>query len=517
MINLFQKELVARGIDWVTNFYPYNNPTPVGIDKIEKKIVSHIQKGSVIGIFPDSDVDGFYSALIIKSLLELLGCKNIRLLKLRKKSHGLNARFVDQVVALKCDLLITVDSTTNNREAIERLAVYNIDHIIIDHHEITEDLTTYPSNTLVINCKQEGNEYFSKVSCGMLCYIIAHDLLNKVTIDKAQKNAFLNKLYVLGYITLYTDSMDLADEFNLSVINNIEMRRNFTPKIVTQFMSQYDSLNRNFIEYKLGPRINALIRREKFDIVYDLLFKRNSEAETAILMEQVEHYYKEGKEFVEWIVQNINVEQHDEFVIANLDELDINSDFLNVVKNYTGLIANRLASMYRKLGIVICMDDIDSYKGSVRDPYSRKALEMFERFVYAGGHMSAFGIKLLKRDYKMMMTQMDLLSYKLKVGVMESQIILDGDDFDDRLIYQVRRLAEYNEVSGNTLPKAVIRKRVGNSLKVRREEKYSKVIWEGVEIVVFNNVYIGDTLIITPTVAKNDIVCFGVHDTSNQV
>lgn len=510
---MFQEELVSRGIDWVTNYYPYVNPEPANISKVEKKIISHIKAGSTIGIFPDSDVDGFFSALIMKSLLELLGCKKVKIIRIRKKTHGLNSKVIDQVMMLQCNLLITVDSSTNSREEIEKLSICGVDHVIIDHHIITEDISTYPSNVFVVNSRDFGNEKFNNVSCGMLCYIIAHDFLNKVQIDKVQKNSFLNKLYVLGYITLYTDSMNLADEFNLSVINNIEMRKNFAPALITQFMSDYDDLNRNFIEYKLGPRINSLIRRERFDIVYDLLFKRNSESESAELLRLIESCYLDGKNMVDIICNNISVEDHDTYVVANLDTMQFNDNFSEVVKNYTGLIANRIASRYNKLALVLCTDAIESYKGSVRDPYSRQALRLFERFISCGGHMSAFGVRVLKKDYKSASRQLELLSHRLKTGIQESQIELDGEEFDDRLIYQLRVIADYNEVSGNTLPKAVIRKRVGNTLKVTREEKYSKVKWGDTTIIVFNNVYIGDTLIITPTISKNSITCFGVHAT----
>jgi single-stranded DNA-specific DHH superfamily exonuclease len=307
--------------------------------------------------------------------------------------------------------------------------------------------------------------------------------------------------------------MNLADEFNLSVINNIEMRKNFAPTLITQFMSDYDDLNRNFIEYKLGPRINSLIRRERFDIVYDLLFKRNSESESAELLRTIESCYLDGKNMVDIICNNISVEDHDTYVVANLDTMQFNDNFSEVVKNYTGLIANRIASRYNKLALVLCTDAIESYKGSVRDPYSRQALRLFERFISCGGHMSAFGVRVLKKDYKSASRQLELLSHRLKTGIQESQIELDGEEFDDRLIYQLRVIADYNEVSGNTLPKAVIRKRVGNTLKVTREEKYSKVKWGDATIIVFNNVYIGDTLIITPTISKNSITCFGVHAT----
>ena len=62
--SLLQEELVRIGIDWVTNYYPYENPVPVGVERLEKTLVKHVKNGSVIAIFPDSDVDGFTSASI---------------------------------------------------------------------------------------------------------------------------------------------------------------------------------------------------------------------------------------------------------------------------------------------------------------------------------------------------------------------------------------------------------------------------------------------------------------------
>lgn len=514
---MFQKELVARGIDWVMNYYPYENPVPYNTNKMEKMLISHIKRGSRIGIFPDSDIDGLFSALIIKSLLELLGCKDIYIVKIMEKSHGINSLFVDQVVDNNVDLLITVDSSTNNRNAIEKLSSFNIDHIIIDHHIVTEDITTYPENVIVINSKDKVNSGFSNVSAGMLCYIVAHNLLNKVKIDTNQRNQFLYKMYVLGYITLYTDCMNLADEYNLSVIQNIELRRNFTPKFITVFMSDYDYLCRNFIEYRLGPRLNSVIRRERFDIIYDLLFKRHSTEEYSTLVNTIEQCYIDSKDAVNLIAERIEVDKHTTFVCANLDTMKFNNDLNDIMKNYTGLIASRLTERYGRLAIVVATDKVESFKGSVRDPYNRKSLDIFKRICDCGGHMSAFGFHLLKKNYKSFVKQLDILSPVFKEGMTEAQIVLDGEEFDDRLAYKLRSIAEYNEVSGNVLPKAVIKKRIGHSQKVRREEKYSKVKWENVDIVSFNNVYIGDTLIITPTLSKNDVICYGKTVTSEDM
>lgn len=507
---MLNEELYKLGIDWVMNYYPYNNPVPKHSTEFEKMLIKHIKSGSTIAIFPDSDIDGMFSALEIKSLLELMGCKHIKILKITKKSHGLNNKFIDQVMDLDANLLITVDSTTNNSGAIDKLSLLGVDHIIVDHHEITADINSYADNVIVINSRDNGNEEFSKVSAGMLCYILIHNLLYKIKIDNIRRTTFLDKMYVLGYITLYTDCMDLKDRFNLSVINNIESRRNFTPKIVTQFMSEYDCLCRQFIEFKFAPRINSLIRAEMFDLVYDIMFNRHTDTERAEILQAVEKNYEDSREAIQTLALDCKVEIHDLYVIGNLDGLQLGERFREILKNYTGLIANNLSTRYNKLAVVVSTDKIESYKGSVRDPYSRRALVTFNSICDCGGHMSAFGIHLLKKDFGNFKKQLRMMSSRLATDGEKSQIVLDGSKFDDRLKYYVRSIAEFNEIGGNTMPKAIIRKKIGHSMKVRRDDKYSTVMWEGLKIVCFKSVYVGDIIDVTPTLAKSDVVCYGV-------
>ena len=506
---MLQEELIKHGIDWVNNFYPYKNPVPYNTNKLERMLIKHIKKGSIIAIFPDSDVDGFLSAVIVKSLCELLGCKNIKVLVITEKTHGLNNRFIDQTLLSEAELLITVDSSTNNENAVNKLSQFDVDHIIIDHHEISVDVDDYPSNVVVVNSKDVRNEGFNNVSAGMLCYIIVHNLLNKVQISKSQRDSFLNKMYILGYITLYTDCMDLKDVYNLSVIQNIDSKREFTPKVVTQFMSKYDMLCRNFIEYKFGPRINALIRRERFDLVYEILFNRHTEAEKSELMMLIEEVYDDSRNIMKLLADNLYVDVNRTYVIGNLDTVQFRKDYSSIIKNYTGLVANNLASKYQKLAIVVSTDKVDTYKGSVRDPYSRKSLKLFERFCDCGGHMSAFGFRLMKRDYENFNNQLDMLSGMLSASKQVSQIVMNGSDFSDNIIYKMRNIADYNEISGNTLPKAVIVKRIGHNQKIRKEDKYIAIMWEGMKIICFGDVRIGDTIIITPTLSKDDVTLFG--------
>mgnify|MGYP006922462188 CR=1 FL=1 len=66
-------------------------------------------------------------------------------------------------------------------------------------------------------------------------------------------------------------------------------------------------------------------------------------------------------------------------------------------------------------------------------------------------------------------------SSRLATDGEKSQIVLDGSKFDDRLKYYVRSIAEFNEIGGNTMPKAIIRKKIGHSMKVRRDDLFQIV------------------------------------------
>src|SRR5690606_37576831 len=82
------------------------------------------------------------------------------------------------------------------------------------------------------------------------------------------------------------------------------------------------------------------------------------------------------------------------FVIGNLSSvagmIEIPEEKLH---NYTGLVANQLATKYNKTAIVYADSGVD-VKGSLRDLYGRNYLDLFRKFCDARGHNSAFGIHI---------------------------------------------------------------------------------------------------------------------------
>lgn len=509
---MLYSKLRELNLEWVTEDYEYSNPSPVGATDAEVMLVKHLKANDKIAIFPDSDIDGFFSALIIYNLLSFVGCNDIEVIRVEHKTHGLTTEICQQVRDMGAKLLITVDSSTNSEQRVGYLDSFDIDHIIIDHHVITADLSEYPKSVKVVNCKQEGNEFFNKVSAGMLCYIFAEDFLNKINISEDMQDAkiaFLNTLFVLGYITLYTDSMDLADEFNLSVIRRAGYMYQYLPPFIRCFMGPYDGLNRNFIEYRLGPKLNAVIRLEQFDLIYNLLFNKLNQDDMAKTITHINEIYEKSRAFVNLAVNQRNPDVHEGFVSLNLDDLGIQTDISPYMKNFTGLVANQLTSVYDTLAFVYCTDDMNNFKGSVRDPYSRQALTHFQSFCDCGGHMSAFGLHIPKATFNNFLSQTKVCMKAIPETAETARIIIHEDDIDESINSQLRLFARYNEVSGNTIPKAVIRVKLGHMSKVKKFKSYYRFEWRGVKVTSFNPVNIGTVVEITPTISRSGVQCIG--------
>lgn len=514
---MFRSLLKDRQLDWVMDYKEYVNPTPHNMKDFTKLLFASIKNKEKILIIPDPDPDGVLSAFIIKSFLDLVGYKNYVVFEMNVKHHGLTTEMVDDIISSDFDLIFIVDSSSNDITNINSLLFVGKKVLIVDHHEVTEDLTNYPTeNFVLINSKSE--EYFvdekigwSTISAGFLCYIVVANLIKYITGNELKKKAFLNYMFNCGYITLYTDSCDLSNDFCISIIQRSNEIKDFVPKPILMFMSDYDLLNRGFIEYKLSPRLNACMRLNEFKPINSLFFKFNKDKAVEDL-KRIEECYKLSKELVNKLVSSTLVRKYDNFVLTDLDDFIKQNNFSevdsNALKNFTGLVSNMLMTKYSKIAITIISNNEFEYKGSVRDPYSRKLLNIFKIFIYAGGHMSAFGIKCKKGFFNHVFKQINELINKSKTDKSNAVLELNGDDIYGQEKYNLAVMAEYNEISGNYLPIAYIKLKINHVMKINRYENYCSLTWNDIRIISFKNINVGDIILVKPTKDKNGVKCF---------
>lgn len=124
----------------------------------------HISNKSKIGILVDEDADGYCSAVIAYDFLRSNGIIATPIFHKISKAHGLvaNSRenIVEEAINLGLNLLWCPDSSSNDREQIDKLYANGIDCLITDHHLISAPSThcvlINPFNTNGANINLSG-------------------------------------------------------------------------------------------------------------------------------------------------------------------------------------------------------------------------------------------------------------------------------------------------------------------------------------------------------------------------
>lgn len=118
------------------NHWNYKN-----MDEAVNCLNDHISNKSKIGILVDEDADGYCSAVIAYDFLRSNSIIATPIFHKNSKAHGLvaNSRenIVEEAINLELNLLWCPDSSSNDREQIDKLYANGIDCLITDHHLIS--------------------------------------------------------------------------------------------------------------------------------------------------------------------------------------------------------------------------------------------------------------------------------------------------------------------------------------------------------------------------------------------
>ena len=336
---------------------------------------------------------------------------------------------------------------------------------------------------------------YKELSCGALCSLVCDYVLTKMgykdNID----------LYIMGYVTLYSDVCDLNNAYNVAYLRQYRDDKLNIPDTVQLFMSKYDYLNRSFVSYKLVPRINALIRTEHFDLVYKIFFNPPTEpADLITTTEEIDSIYQGSKQYAQELLNTCSVQDVWEKVIVGI----LPEDTPVIARNYTGLVASQLASKANALAFCLYKKTEGDYGGSARDPFGRNARELLKDVCYAQGHMSAFGIEIPVNQLSMVCSIVD--NY-FEEGRQEMLFVEWNDEMPiDKIKADILIMSEYGEYGGQGLPSAYAFFTVTDGCRIYKEARRTLVYWRGLRFVVFSTVLqVGDVLAVQPTVKGPDV------------
>lgn len=431
--NPVTKILENRGIKNVPMFL---NPTKSclednhllnNIDLAVDILLKHMNNNSKVVVLQDCDCDGVTSAaLMIQYINDNFPSISVDYIIHDNKEHGLDNKSMLEIEPKKPDLLIIPDAGSNDLRQLKTLKSAGIDVIVLDHHDESEKVTRLKSIYRLENLNDfaviVNNQMSSKVNDKSMTGVgIVYKFCSVV--DERLKRDTVNKYLDLVALGMIADSCDLTQlQTRYLVLEGIKQIQNETNhnKFISELVkSQAYSLHSKAtilgISFYIAPLVNALIRlgtKEDKEIMLKAFLNSSEKAIIKIrgkgevevsIQEQARRLcesYKRKQQKMTGDYTEVLKEQINEFGLNEYPVICCKAD-KSFEKTFTGLIANKLTSMYNKPCLLL-RDCNDILMGSARgfDKSHIKDIKDFclqtKLFDLAEGHPNACGVTIKK-------------------------------------------------------------------------------------------------------------------------
>ena len=422
-----------------------------GIELLESHIVNH----NKIFIIVDSDVDGFTSAGILYNYLKLIHPNSqLEWMVHEDKSHGINLNRIPE----ETKLIICPDSSSNEYDKHATLKdIHGIDVLVIDHH----DAPHYSTHATVIN-NQLSDKYPNKWLSGagvVFKFCQGMDLENNTN--------YALEFLDLAALGIVADMMDVTPMENRYIITEglKNIQNPFFKELVRKqsYSLGSQSLNSIGVMFYISPLINAVTRVGTLE-ERENMFLAFIEG-TKILSSTKRGATETDKETVaEQATRNaVNcrnrqkklVDELKEQIEVNIDKKEIETQPLLLIKldeimnrNLTGLVANQLASKYKRPVLLLVDQGDEYYLGSGRNyGFSevvnlKDSLKDTKLFEFAEGHQSAFGAKITENNIETFTNTLNEVFPNIKTldDTYTVDFIFQAKDFNLDAIRQIAKL-----------------------------------------------------------------------------
>lgn len=507
---MFTDELSMRNLDHLVKGNTFRKVLPFKTRELFSVFDEIINTNAMTYIDPDCDCDGCFSALEMKLMFDVIGFNNYIIPAHSFKRHDLDVSYVDNLMAkypnIKYALLL--DSSSNSLNVVERFKSYGVFTVIIDHHNtlnLREDFAN--RNCLIINARidsmESGEEsILHDLSAGAICSLIIDAY---VKLKHPQCYSLLNGYHwVYGAITIYSDSCK-SNLYNITFLRTVHDTLIELPPIVEFFLDKYSMFNRSFISFNLVPRINSLIRNENFIMVWKLFFDFES-FKREYSLDDINKIYNQSREFTNELKESVKITNYNNFTLAIIDKSTVSK-----ARNYTGLVANKIASDSGERLCIVLMEYINGiYEGSVRDPLNRDILSVFKKITQADGHPSAFGVSI--NSSKLEETLINIDDMLNNLSFTKDVITVNWDTYNNihEIQQDINSMMLYNEYCLHPYPKAYALIVARKGLKIKRYPKVNYIAWNSYEIVCpLTTVNERDVILISPTIDKTGYKLMG--------
>lgn len=333
------------------------------IKRVVDRITLAIKTQEKIFVWGDYDVDGITATAVVVTSLKLFNAVfDFKVPHRIDDGYDLKPASIDEAIAAKAQLMMSVDCGILAFEAAEYAARQNIDLIITDHHT-PSDNGAVPNCIGVVNPNRLDSEYPFK---GLAGVGIAFKVMMAVGKSLDYSLPTLMK-ELLEYVALGTvaDVAPMIDENRILVHAGCKLLSTSKKPGIKELLkiAGVSNVTPLSIGFQLGPRINAIGRLGDSMIALELMLERN-ESRAKFLALQLDTANKRRQTKQENTVQ----EAIDLVELMPEDE----HPFIIVVGARTwhpglvGLVAGKLVEKFNKPALVCAINEYGKAKGSCR-------------------------------------------------------------------------------------------------------------------------------------------------------
>jgi len=377
---------------------------PVAVDRLQRAI----NCGERVAVHGDYDVDGITSTVILRRVLELLGCDVVHFIPDRiRDGYGLEPGAIERLAEQRVSVIVSVDCGIRSAAAAVRAHELGVDLLITDHHEPDASI---PPALAVINPKRPDCTYPDKNLAGVGVALKVVQALCERTGNTNWLPGFI-KLAAIGTIA---DVVPLRGENR--VIAKLGLERLSQPRHTTGLRALLEatgllgeSVTSFHVAFRLAPRINAAGRMSTPDLATRLLLiSDNTQAnEAKTLAERLDS-------------ENLRRQQEEsEIVTAARQQVEVDPGIgahaMLVVwgeqwhRGVIGIVASKLVERFHRPALVLAVEDDMAY-GSGRSIPGFDLLGALDHcaalFVRYGGHRHAAGVTIKSSELKELRRQL---------------------------------------------------------------------------------------------------------------
>lgn len=436
-------------------------------------ILEEFYQEKKVGILIDCDADGYTSASILWNYLSKSFPKTPMMPFIHSgKQHGLTDKEVfEQIKSYNLDLLIIPDAGTGDVYEINELLDNGTMVIVLDHHDIIPNKNGIENRAIIVNnqLSEKCNDK-SMTGVGIVYKLLQQmdKLLNEHTEKQWTADDYLD-LVAIGMIADRCDLTNLQSRYLvLKGIKQLKEKKNhnmFLKHIIEkQAFVMKNDVTITSLAYYVCPLINAMIRLGEFDQKMDMFFAmcnedamrtRKLRGKGEVVIPLYEDVYKNcmtlnktQKTITEESFDILKM-QIDDFKLDELPVIICNSNN-SFDKNFTGLIANVVASSYKRPCLLLNPND-NMLHGSARG-FNKSQIYDFKKwcketelFSKTEGHSNAFGVSIPIENIQKLIDKLARVKYNNEL------IYYVYNEYDDTTINSdiINRIHKYNHIWNN--------------------------------------------------------------------